>query len=37
MVDAATGLACVPDAYRKEVGAQLELMQNLLMAALHRG
>jgi len=34
MVDAGTGLANVPDKYRKEVEAQLEVIQKLTAAAL---
>ncbi|KAL6752311.1 hypothetical protein V8C86DRAFT_3105134 [Haematococcus lacustris] len=34
MIDTTSGLAAVPDNYRKEVAAQLELMQRLASAAL---
>jgi hypothetical protein len=33
MVDAGTGLANVPDKYRKEVSAQLEIIQRIAAAA----
>lgn len=36
LVDEGVGLACVPEQYRNEVAAQLEVMQRLAAAALNR-